>query len=254
MILTDFIFNKLDGYFHEEDTYKDIDGVGLLQRFLRVSEAEWNANLLPKIDNLTDIIDPTTAPESLLLHIAYTLGGPLNILKDSPGFEFFYRNYLKYALSINKIKGTKLSYEVLFRIMGYSIQIPLVDEPAYTYDPDSSGVSYDGEGVNYDTDGCTPCGKYGLILSNLDPLNTPRVELNNDNIALINSIINYLQPADMKFTEGLLVITINGSGDLVYYNTSDSITFELDLAGDLIVTGPNAEQYSIVDGNLIRTT
>lgn len=249
MFFSDYVFNKLSSYIIANDNPKYL-GIGLLQRFLRVLEDEWNTNLLPLIDNFTDILNPFTTTQNLLSNISYSIGSPINPLEGVSGFEDFYRNYLSYFLSINKIKGTVKSYEILFAILGYSVSITIEPPPDNTWDADPT-LRYDDEGVRYD-EGCPPCGKYKLTLSSLG--GTPRVILDSDTQDLFNNIIGYLQPADMQLdnSNGIQQMYIDLNGDLIYDGFNPLTIFSL-VDGDLIVTGFEEDRYSLVDGDLIYT-
>lgn len=157
MAFQNWIFNQLPTYFKKFDTYKDLNGRGLLERFLEALGLELDQELIPPLENYLDITDTSTAPSEHIVHISYTLGRPPNFFTS----EAEYRKFLSFILSLYKIKGTLKSYQALLAYFNYQVNLITEFPPCVTYDTE---FTYDEDGTAYDTC-CEPCVKYKLILS-----------------------------------------------------------------------------------------
>lgn len=175
----EFVFDKLFGYkFHQEDTYKDAEGKGILQRFLEVGSEYLDEHISPDIDNILDILDIDKTPEKYIgilweyfgyIPYAYgllTVGTPYNksdlatwTTSRYPVAD--YRNLLKYAISLYKIRCTEDFYTILGRF--YNLSIRLTEDPTVVLeDPtkyDQSDILYNNT-ADYDQDAdCLQCIK-----------------------------------------------------------------------------------------------
>ena len=66
----DYIFTHLFPYEYKvEDTYKDINGKGILERFIDICSEYFDKEVIPEIDNFTDIIDIDKTPGIFLNYI-----------------------------------------------------------------------------------------------------------------------------------------------------------------------------------------
>jgi len=147
-----FLFGKLPLYFKENDTYKDGNDEGLLERYLQVFCAELDAEVSPYIDEVLDIVDA----EALS---GLTRNNPtefLNILSDvwtNPpdiGTEPQYITLIRHIVWILKTKGTRESLELFLAIYGYAIDT--LSEESHTpiiYDLTPIELIYD-DGDIYD--------------------------------------------------------------------------------------------------------
>lgn len=132
-----FIANR---YIRENDTYKNKDGEGILERFMQVCGEYLDDELTPDIDTLLDNLNPLTTDEYFINliweyygFIPYAYG----VMQDSKYYDKYeltqtlnrkdlkvdYRNLLKYAISLYKIRCTPLFYEVLGKFYGLEIDI-----------------------------------------------------------------------------------------------------------------------------------
>lgn len=162
MFLFDTSFwDKLPSYFHEEDTYKDGSNKGLLQRYLRIFGLELDESIVPYINNYLDQVDPKTASNNFLTHIAYALGNPLDIFSDASKFSLL----LQYIMSIYKIKGTIKSYEVYFKLLGLTAYIVEHFDNINTYY--DSGILYDTDLILYDSY-CDSCSDYSIFFKDIN--------------------------------------------------------------------------------------
>ena len=133
-------------YYKENDTYKDEQGKGILERFVEVCSEYFDDNVTPDIDKLLDQIDPDTAEGIFLNYIweyfsylpfawgvligneeDWKLFGKdqisrwMNTIKNFPKADA--RKMLKYAISLYKIRGTEAFYQILGRF--YNVQFTI---------------------------------------------------------------------------------------------------------------------------------
>lgn len=150
-----FLWNLLPPWYSRVDTYKDTSGKGLLERYLRGIGTEVDDNLVDFIINLLDILSPQLSPESLLVFLSSNLGYIPSFDQDTNT----YRRILSAAPALYKLKGTVLSFEMLFEILGYTVEV--VEElplKPVIYD---SGFIYDDPANRYDSE-CQWCSGFYL--------------------------------------------------------------------------------------------
>lgn len=175
MNIKDYIMEKLPYYYKANDTYKDSNDQGVLERFLSVLGVEIQEELVDPLKLFINQLDPTTATNQYLSLLASTVGNPTDILGD----EDSYRVRLAQAITLYKNKGTFKSYKVLFALLGYTVNPIEHVPPAMVYD---IGLLHD-DGVGFDTDRCQlGCIEYSLEYSNIPgrtsgPLSINQMEL-----------------------------------------------------------------------------
>lgn len=183
--LDNFFSFFLPQYYKDEDTYKDINGKGILERFCEVCSEYFDDDVMPDIDNFMDILDvDLTHPLFLnylweyLGEIPYAYGVLIRgtpfteedmeqwITEDRPYPTVDPREVLRYAIPLYKIRCTSQFYEVLGRL--YNITID-VEEPTGPRPPSGQTTStvwdvrydseyYDSERARYDyTTDCLDC-------------------------------------------------------------------------------------------------
>lgn len=223
----DWLFNKLPNYYHINDTYKDANGKGLLQRYLANIGDDLDDNILPFIDNLLNIIDPTTQASTdfkYLNHVAYLLGSPPDIFLGNPNHYQQYAKLLGHIVSIYKIKGTKKSFELFFALLGYIIQV-------IEYEPNlgtkfDSGFKFD-EGAKFDTE-CEPCSEYSILsqaLLNSGPCgSSSNPSLDPNLFQLMVEVAKFLQPINVNLRT---IITGGLVCEEVDYCFEEEVTFRL---------------------------
>ena len=158
-----YVFTHLfPAYYRENDTYKDGDGKGILERFIEVCSEYLDTQIIPDIDNFMDILDVDKTPDIFLNYlweyfgyIPYAYGiltrgepyTPENVarwLNNPTGFpKADTRAILKYAISLYKIRCTDYFYLILGRF--YGVRFELIHLGSVK--PDGSVVS-DPEGTN----------------------------------------------------------------------------------------------------------
>lgn len=169
----DYIFNSLPSYYQNNDTYIDSEGKGILERFIGVCSEYLDKEVMPDIDNFMDCLDVDISNPIFLNYLweyfgffpyAYgviTYGKPYteeNLkqwLKEDRGYPLVdSRKLLKYAISLYKIRGTKLFYEVLGKFYGVTFNLSEVEEKVtkFSKNPlDGGSVIYDSASY-FDTD------------------------------------------------------------------------------------------------------
>lgn len=147
-----YLFGKLPYYFKENDTNKDGNDEGTLERYLEIFCAEIDNNLSPFIDEVHSIVDAEAL--STLSH-----SNPmdfLNILSDifgNPpdlGTEAQYITLIRHIVWILKTRGTRRALELFLTLYGYAIN-SLTEESATpaVYDLTPTALLYD-DGKIYD--------------------------------------------------------------------------------------------------------
>lgn len=165
-------------YFKENDTYKDQNGQGILERFISICGEYLDESVSPDIDNLIDLIDVDKTPDIYLnllweyfgyIPYAYGIlngGNPYNqqdlgIWVSSKYPTVDYRAILKYAISLYKIRCTSDFYNILGKFYNIFISLQVINTPltgAYVnYDKTSS--EYDSDKVYDQPLGCLECTK-----------------------------------------------------------------------------------------------
>lgn len=154
----DYVFNNLfPDYYHANDTYKDSEGKGILERFIEVCSEYLDTEVMPDIDNFTDIIDIDETPEIFLNYLweyfgyipyaygvltrgePYTKENVARWLNNPKGFpKADTRKILKYAISLYKIRCTSNFYTVLGRFYGVRFEL-------YEVTSDPSSEVYEGD-------------------------------------------------------------------------------------------------------------
>lgn len=160
MNLRFWFWDQLPPIFKELDTYKDNTGRGLFERYCEIFGLEYDNEVIPKIEDYTEITDVMICEEKFIKHLAYTLGQPPNFFNSIP----LYRKILSFILSIYKIKGTLKSYQIFFGYLGYQIYLALGRDECTLYDDPE--ILYDND-ESYDTC-CLPCVDYSIVISNKD--------------------------------------------------------------------------------------
>lgn len=185
-----WFFNHFPEFFWENDSYKDGNGQGLLQRFLSALGIEVDTYVTPRITDLLNLTDVEGVESKHLTHLADILGNPPDMFGD----ETKYRLLLKHLSHINMYKGTLKGYQLIFGVLGVKVEIEEIALVEYNYD---SGHQYDLP-INYDSK-CPPCSKYNLIITDPDS-NCPTIGTAADEPEIFNlliKIIEYVQPINL---------------------------------------------------------
>ena len=137
-----YVFSNLFPYYYKDyDTYKDANGKGILERFVEVCSEYFDNEVVPEIDNILDNIDVDICKDLYLNYLWEFLGEiPYSNTYNNKVYPYPNpRQVLRYAISLFKIRGTALFYEVLGRLYDTSIGIEVVN-PSNPQTPDSDGI------------------------------------------------------------------------------------------------------------------
>lgn len=206
-MIKDKIFSTLPYYFIKNDTYRDNNGKGILQRFLEVI-GEYFDYLIELADNLlgkgdsTGIINPVTTEDEYLNYIADYVGNPPMLFNDDKG-KILYRQMLRHIVTLYHWKGTIRFYKALFKYYGLTIEIeeelPSSENSYNRYDDNgnSSVLNYDYEDLRYDDyEPCLPCSVANVYITGLDELG----ELKNMELHMrIARILDLYRPINTIF-------------------------------------------------------
>lgn len=250
ILLKDYITSLLPSTIKDQDSYKDVNQKGFVERYLEIFGLELDEFYYTKIYNIEDELNPLTVSNPEYLdYIAYALGDWPNIAQDEAG----YRRFLSYVVSIFKIKGTIQSFHSILYPLGLEIdnfyEVPLV---GVTYDV---GILYDDPVIRYD-DACQTCSYFDISLTGLEDLTAELYDKILNTIELVRPINAKLRTFEYnggEVVEVIIEVEVDEDGNLVYNNDADpDLELTLSVDGDLIISGPNANRYYIDEnGDLI---
>ncbi|MEG1415166.1 MAG: hypothetical protein RSC49_01050 [Clostridium sp.] len=223
------LFKLFPYYYQANDTYKDDAGKGILERFLEICGTYFQDNITPDIDNILKIIDIDKTDDIYLNYIWEFLGSMpyaygsiqnagiwelysdtklnrntwISSSKDIPRAR--YRDILKYAISLYKIRGTLGFYNILLGFYDMSCTIsdssgdldnpqgsnvkPITAPPLY-----DSGIRFDTEKLVYDEMlDCFGCSEVNLVVD-LSKLPVAPTTLDKDRILLL---LNRFRPLNV---------------------------------------------------------
>ncbi len=199
----DWFFSLLPFHFKLNDTYKDTNGEGILERFLRNPGDEIDEQVIPFIEGYIAATSLGGDPK-FLTHIAYTLGNPPDLWlgNDNTKYDLF----LQHVVSIYKIKGTIKSYELMFLLLGYIVTI--VEYPEYVPAAFDSGGEFDS-GLYFDGK-CPTCSDYSIFITpaNVDCYNPQLYVITQQMIDLFWLIIKWLEPINAHLIEFTPLVTV----------------------------------------------
>ena len=165
------LFSFFPNYYKENDTYKDSEGKGILERFIEVCSEYFDTEVMPDIDNFLSCLDVDKTSPVLLNYLweyfgyipyAYGLitnGEPYtkeNLQRWLVNSKEHYpianvRKLLKYAISLYKIRCTSDFYLILGKF--YGVQF-IVTDPTENDNPNEGSLGISGQNssweVNYD--------------------------------------------------------------------------------------------------------
>lgn len=192
----DWLFGQLPSYFKDEDTYVDSNGKGLLERYLRNFGQELDEDFYPYVLNFLDLFDAAKCTPELLPHLGFILGIP-NVINNN---NDTYRRILKYAIDLYKVKGTELSYKMLFNLIGMSVT--LVDDINSDIPSYDSGFTYDADvAITYDED-CAGCAGFFIAYSSVLDTTSPLLinQIDPTFLQYADNIVCMLKGADSTFS------------------------------------------------------
>lgn len=136
------LFESLPAYFHFQDSNKDGDGKGLVQRLFEIFEMELGYSY-SMTSGLTSLQDPKDCPEDLLPFLGAQYSLPPTIFGDTT----LYRKLLEGFPSLMQYKGTHQGLTMMFNLFGATLEIVDVTPELSFYD---SALDHDVETVLHD--------------------------------------------------------------------------------------------------------
>jgi len=234
MTFKNFLFDQLPLYFLRNDSYKDSQGRGLLERYLEIFGLEIDNKIKPLADNYLDIIDPTTVTAKHLSHLAYSLGNPPDMFQNNPAQ---YAKLLEHIVSLYKIKGTIESYQLFFFLMGFTVTIiEFPEDVSAQFD-----IGHIEDDIRIFDSGCPGCSDYSLTINQLLGGATGGCQaplfatLNQTIVDLILEVVKFIEPINARLV-GLI------SGGLVCEEVS--FCYEEDV--NLFIIDPNALDDALI--------
>lgn len=243
----------LDPYDIIADSYKDSNDRGLLERLQRTLGADMDANLMPKVDKLVEtLLDPRTAEEGYLTLLEAMLGDIPRIGSNVP----LRRKLIQYVHKLYNIKGTKRSYELLFKLFGFTgLQIT----EFYRSGGFDSPLTLDDPIRRFDGGGCKGCSGYDLYLTG--PLVLTTAEL----LVYVGYVVKVCEPIDTRLRRiyynaqitqpASVSLAQNDDGDVIadYGDGISGLVFTVTPDGDLTVTGTKSNTVHMdTDGEITQ--
>lgn len=234
----------------EYDTYRDVNGQGISERYQRLHGQYFDEEIDPYLSAIVEnTVDPRTALLKFLPVLEYQLGTPPNLGSS----EAQRRKVMQMIVTLYKIKGTARCYEAVFRLLGFDTTVITEYYPESKFD---MPPPFDTIGRKFDQK-CRTCSQYSLALTGTVII-TPELE------ALVFAAVEFCEPINAD----LLGITYNGNpvggggavalnvsqdGYLVLDNDNDpTTTATIDADGNVVLDGPNAGQYAPgTDGDVV---
>ena len=209
------------------------DASGLLKRFNELVAGDFDSKLLPKVEQLAELVLlADTTEERLLPTLERMLGMPF--ITDDVAIR---RRLLRSAIDFYRNKGNQYSYNLMFNLLGYG------DASFVRIERDEDSASFDSKII-----------LYKLVLSG------GRV-LEHEDIEIIIRADLFLRPmyATLAEVEGggnihtLFEIYIDENGDLLY-DTKYAITIRslVETGGDLVMQNDSEYRFEIVQGDMIQ--
>jgi hypothetical protein len=216
----EFFKNLLPEYFVDNDTYKDVNGEGLLKRYMALFGENIDNELSSEIENYLNIIDASIADERFLNHISDTLGNPPDVFNNVGQ----YRNLLSYIVSVYKIKGTKRAYELFFSILGFVVEIYEIPILQASSNYDNNGVYDNSIDIDlYDQNVCQPCSFYTIAFYYR---NNPSQPVSLETFDLLRAAITFNEPINAKLRSFTLVVILEDEMSLFITETEPITTLE----------------------------
>jgi hypothetical protein len=244
--LSNIIFGLFGEHYKREDLRKDELGRGLAERINIAVAEEFDDNLNNKITSLVaNCLNPILAEAKFIPELEDMTGTPPVI-----GDLEMRRKVVSYMRRLCNIKGTKRSYEVLFRLLGFTGVELYEDWSKISFD---SPLTLDDPERRFDMGLCPSCSDYNINLLGQVTV-TPTV------LTYIYNIIRFSQPINANLTgitynEGHLVekvISVKMENGRLYYDNEYDPELELKIEqGRLMIRGPQAASYYIENGHLL---
>ena len=195
----EYFRSLLPSYIIREDSYKDNNQEGLVERFMVLFGEYLDTDISAEVENYLNIIDAAICEPKYLNHLSDVLGNPPDVFQN----EEQYRNLLSYIVSVYKIKGTIRAYELFFSILGFITEIEEIPPLSLNIDYDLE-KEYDTE-ENYDGITCHPCSFYSIKFYYRD--SNEIIDLST--LDLLRAAIEFNEPINAKLTSLTMVVNLS---------------------------------------------
>lgn len=243
--LKDKIFSFFGMDDKRRDTYKDINGKGIGERYQETIGQSYDEELQTLVDLFLDnTIVPQTMLSKLIPHREADMGNPV-VINDTVATR---RKILRYIMPIYLIRSTALSYEVLLRLLGFDTVVIVEHGNDFGFD---SPVHFDDPLRHFDTSS-RMCGGYSIDL-------TGTLVIDTNTILAIQRIVKFLEPINSDLREIIyngipldfnFIIVLIQSGSLYYDNSNDPGILLSLTSGELFKDGGSEAHYLLIDGYL----
>ena len=186
-ILKDIIFDFFGLEAKNKDSYKDVNGKGVWERYNESVAEDYDEQVQPLISNLLDNI---LVPKNMYVRFLDIQNESLGNLPVPSTEVSVRRKIIRYFNVLGNIKGTLKSYKMLYSFIGITLDSYSDVGSDKGWD---SNTTLDDDERTFDNN-VLSCGYYLLDLSGSEPISS---ELENS----INIINNYLKPINSKAVE-----------------------------------------------------
>lgn len=226
-----------------DDINKNSEEKGTNQRFQEMLADDWDTELLPFVYNLVDTVYAENTPDKFVPYIEYYWGIYQSIVDDMD----IRRKLLKYIPKIYQTKGTLTSYEILFKVLGFtSVSIEeLQQETGF-----DSPLLFDDEQRRFDKNECQTCSKYNLHLGGNLQMSEPIYNSIVKAVSLVEPINAKLNSVIYNGNIVTFAIFVDDNGDLLYSSLNSNTNIYLKDNGDIVIVDDKAQSYFIENGNL----
>lgn len=168
------------------DTFKDGQGKGIKERYNEALGEDYDEELGPLIDNL---MDNTLVPQTLLIKFLPLMESMLGGLPLIVGTENIRRKTIEFFTRLYEVRGTALSYQMLFLSLGFDTVAIVEFAGASSFD---SAFTFDDIGRTFDASS-SGCDTYTIEL-------TGSITVDAEVIAVMLKLITFLEPiyVDLK--------------------------------------------------------
>ena len=190
--MLNLFFNSLPEFFAINDSYKDSEGKGLLERYLSVFQ-EFTTELKGDGEGFLTFNSASLIREDYLGYLGNFHGNPPTVFKNTEAF----RDILENISIIKFSRGTEKAVHQFFNTIGLEVELVVVEVEGYNMD---SGDTF--ESSRFDAK-CILCREYDVFITDANNLFP---ELGEDPVpgwVILNliKIFEYLLPVNMGIRE-----------------------------------------------------
>lgn len=237
----------------KEDSFEQ-DGKGVWQRFNELLSEDLDA-LVSLIDDLiANLYKYDTVKSEYIAFVFDSFGNYLNWDLYSEAQK---RSMLSVLTHLHNIRGTKRSYKILLRLIGFT-EVNLIED--FQLNSFDSPLDFDSvERPTFDANRlCSNCRFYDLELA------TASGTVNDLQMLQLYDIVTFLEPINARLRRILLqgfdisqnryiYFVFNNLGELTYVKLNDDldVSFEYDSEGNLLAFGTDADKFELdILGNM----